>query len=49
MFDLKDRKFCIIKRKNVKVLTENLSHFLFCKQYKINEIEFQSSCINTRY
>jgi len=37
MFDLKDRNFCIIKRKTVNVLTENLSHFLFCKQYKINE------------
>ena len=39
MFDLKDRNFCIIKRKTVTVLTENLSHFLFCKQYKINETE----------
>ena len=47
MFDLKDRNFCIIKRKTVTVLTENLSHFLFCKQYKINETEFQRSCINT--
>lgn len=37
MFDLKDRNFCIIKRKTVNVLTENSSHFLFCKQYKINE------------